>query len=343
MLNDVDFQELLEKYDYNYSIGDVVKGRIVSIEKDCVFVDIKAKANACCPIYEVLLEKNQNLADVFEVNQEYDFMINSAQDENGVFYLSYKKVAICKNIEILKEKFENNETIKGTVINITKGGAIVSVMGIRGFVPLSHLRVENVQAGQEIELKVLSIDTKENNFIFSNKKVYSQALEEVRKDILEKIELNMVIKGSVVRLTDFGAFIDIGGLDGLLPLSQISWGWIDNPADILKCGEKIDVEIIGIDKEKQRVSLSLRNLQENPWPKAQDFIKDKETLKGKVTRIKPFGTFIEIYPNVEGLINNKQIKEYTEKYNKPLNLNDELEVKITRFDAQNQKINLEII
>ena len=94
MLNDVDFQELLEKYDYNYSIGDVVKGRIVSVEKDCVFVDIKAKANACCPIYEVLLEKNQNLADVFEVNQEYDFMINSAQDENGVFYLSYKKVAI---------------------------------------------------------------------------------------------------------------------------------------------------------------------------------------------------------------------------------------------------------
>ena len=173
--------------------------------------------------------------------------------------------------------------------------------------------------------------------------MYSQALEEVRKDILEKIELNMVIKGSVVRLTDFGAFIDIGGLDGLLPLSQISWGWIDNPADILKCGEKIDVEIIGIDKEKQRVSLSLRNLQENPWPKAQDFIKDKETLKGKVTRIKPFGTFIEIYPNVEGLINNKQVKEYTEKYNKPLNLNDELEVKITRFDAQNQKINLEII
>lgn len=343
MLNDVDFQELLEKYDYSYSTGDVVKGQVVSIEKDCVFVDIKSKANALCPISEVLLEKNQTLADVFKIGEEYDFMINSSQDENGIFYLSYKKVAICKNIEILKEKLENNETVIGTIINITKGGAIVSVMGVRGFVPLSHLKVENIQVGQEIELKVLTIDAKDNNFIFSNKKVYSEALEEVKKDILDKIELNMVIKGNVVRLTDFGAFIDIGGLDGLLPLSQISWGWIDNPADILKCGEKIDVEIIGIDKEKQRVSLSLRNLQENPWPKAQEFIKDKDILTGKITRIKPFGAFIEIYPKVEGLVNNKQLKEYSEKYNKTLNLNDEIKVKITRFDAQNQKINLEII
>ena len=176
--------------------------------------------------------------------------------------------------------------------------------------------------------------------------IYEKILSENKawvEETLEKIELNMVVKGSVVRLTDFGAFIDIGGIDGLLPLSQMSWSWIDKPSDILKQGEVVEVEIIGIDREKQRISLSLKSLKENPWLKASETIKEKEITKGKVIALKPFGAFVEVFPSVEGLINKAQIKDYFKKYQKNLELNDEIEVLIKKFDFENQKINLEIV
>ena len=215
-------------------------------------------------------------------------------------------------------------------------------MGIKGFVPSSQLKTNNETIGQEIELKILSIDMSQNNFILSNKKVYNDSMDNIKKEIFDTIELNMVVKGKVVRITDFGAFVDIGGIDGLLPLSQISWNWIDNPQDVLKCDDVLDVEIIGIDKDKQRISLSLKSLEENPWLNASDKIKEKDKIKGKVTRIKPFGAFIEVYPKVEGLLNKSQIQQYCLKYGKELTQDEEIDVTIKKFDPENQKINLEI-
>jgi ribosomal protein S1 len=168
-------------------------------------------------------------------------------------------------------------------------------------------------------------------------------MQSVKQEILDKVELNMVVKGTVTRITDFGAFIDIGGIDALLPLSQISRSWIDTPNDILTCGEKIDVEIIGIDKEKQRISLSLKSLQESPWLKAQEILEIKKKIKGKVTRIKPFGAFIEVYPQVEGLLNKGQVQQFQNKTKQELKENDEIDVIINRFDAEAEKINLEIV
>ena len=141
-----------------------------------------------------------------------------------------------------------------------KGGVLVEVMGVRGFVPSSHLRAKEVEniIGQKIELKILSIDVSQNNFILSNRKVYADSIEDIKKDVFGQLEVGQVVKGEVVRIADFGAFIDIGGVDGLLPLSQISWKWVDHPNDILKVGEKINIEIIGIDFDKQRVSFELK-------------------------------------------------------------------------------------
>ncbi len=342
MVSDTDFEQLLEEHFYSYKTGSLVRGTVIGWEGNNVLVDINTKTSAICPEYEIVLNKGQNPKELFEIGETYDFIINSPENEDGVFYLSHRKVAILKNLEIIKEKFQNDEILEGTVTNITKGGILVNVMGIKGFVPTSHLKVTQIAPKDKIELKVLSIDLDNNNFILSNKKVYSDSMENVKKEILDKIELNMVVKGRVVRITDFGAFVDIGGIDGLLPLSQISWKWIDNPSDILKLDDKIDVEIIGIDKDKQRVSLSLKSLEENPWLKAEEFIQDKKILKGKVTGVKTFGAFIEIYPKVEGLINKAQISQYTSKTKKELKEDDEIDVIIKRFDAQNQKINLEI-
>ena len=153
----------------------------------------------------------------------------------------------------------------------------------------------------------------------------------------------MVVKGKIVRLTDFGAFVDIGGIDALLPLSQISWSWIEKPSDVLVLDDVIEVEIIGIDKDKQRVSLSLKTLQDNPWLDAQKEINVGQEIKGKVIALKPFGAFVEVFPKVEGLLSKAQCAQYLRKYEKEINLNDEIDVVIKKFDADNQKIVLDIV
>ena len=343
MISDNEFLELLKDYEITYAKGDIVKGIVVGYEGNDVLVDIKAKTAAICPNSEVLISKDQNIKDILQKGKEYDFVVIYPQDEDGIYYLSHKKVALKENLNTLIEKYNNNETVTGKITNLTKGGILVNIMGIKGFVTTSQIKVSDYKISDEIELKILSIDIEKNNFILSNKKLYEDEIEAIKKDTLDKIELNMVVKGKVVRITDFGAFIDIGGIDGLLPLSQMSWSWIDNPNDLLKLNDVIEVEIIGIDKVKQRISLSLKTLSENPWLKAQDTIKEDEIIKGKVIAIKPFGAFIEVYPKVEGLINKLQMKEYIKKYQKNIELNDEIEVQVKKFDGENQKITLEIV
>lgn len=343
MLSDNDFSELLERYNYAYKYGKIVQGVVVSVENSGLLVDIKSKACAICPANEILLSSNDSIRDIFKIGETYDFSINSEENEDGVFYLSHKKVALAKNIEILEEKFKNDEIITGTISNIVKGGVIVNVLGVKGFVPSSQLHINGEKVGQELELKILALEMDKGNFILSNKKIYQDNMQNIKQEILDKVELNMVVKGTVTRITDFGAFVDIGGIDALLPLSRISWSWIDSPADVLTCGEKIDVEIIGIDREKQRISLSLKTLEESPWLKAQEVLEIKKKMKGKVTRIKPFGAFVEVYPQVEGLLNKGQVQQYQNKTKRELQENDEIDIIINRFDPEAEKINLEAV
>ncbi|MBQ4646752.1 MAG: S1 RNA-binding domain-containing protein [Candidatus Gastranaerophilales bacterium] len=343
MISDKEFSELLENYNISFSKGDCVQGTVVGYEGNNILVDINTKTSAICPKSEVLISKDEDIKNILVENEKYDFIIIYPQDEDGIYYLSHKKVAFKKNISLLEEKFKNDETITGKIANIVKGGILVNIMGVRGFVPSSQLKIADYKTGDEIELKIISFDLEKNNFILSNKKVYENEIEAIKKETLDKVELNMVVRGKVVRLTDFGAFIDIGGIDGLLPLSQMSWSWIENPNEILKLNDTIEVEIIGIDKEKQRISLSLKTLIENPWLKAQETIQEKQIIEGKVIAIKPFGAFVEVFPKVEGLINKTQIKEYFKKYQKSVELNDKINVLIKKFDADNQKITLEIV
>lgn len=341
MLNDEEYLKLIEQYHYSFKQGESVEGEIAGYEAGGLLVDIKSKTLAFCPEYEVLSTQS-DIKEMFKIGEKYEFIINSPENEDGVFYLSHRKVALLNNFKILEEKFNNNETVEGTVISLTKGGIMANIMGIRGFCPTSQLKSDDIKVKDILEFKILSIDIQSNNLILSNRKVYNETVENVKKDILDKIEVNIVVKGTVVRLTDFGAFVDIGGMDGLLPLSQISWSWIDSPSDVLKLDDKIDVEIIGIDKEKQRISLSIKSLEENPWLKAQQELEINSKIKGKITRIRPFGVFVEIYPKVEGLLNKAQSKEYSTKYKTELKENDEIELILKDFDIENKKIIFDI-
>lgn len=341
--SDLDFEALLDKYDYKFKKGDLVKGTVCGFDGQGVMVDIGAKTYAVVPTFEAV-DKGENVEDKFKKGQEGEFLIIREEDEDGKFLLSKKKVDYAYAWKELENAKAADETILGTVVNVVKGGVLVDVSGVRGFIPSSQLRAKesDIEVGSKLELKILTLDVQQNNFILSNKKVYDDTVEEARKNIFSQIEPGQVVKGEVVRITDFGAFIDLGGLDGLLPLSQLSWRWIDHPTDILNVGDKIDVEVISVDHDKQRVSLSLKNLEPDPWIEAADKIKEGDKVEGTVTRLKHFGAFIEVFPGVEALLPHNEVVEYQNDGNEIIKVGDKISTYILKFNPADKRISLSV-
>jgi ribosomal protein S1 len=338
-----DFEALLEKYDYNFQKGDLVKGVICGFDSQGVMVDIGAKTYAVIPTYEAV-EKGENVEEKFAKGDEGEFLIIREEDEDGKLLLSKKRVDFAYAWKELEKAKAADETILGTVVSVVKGGVLVDVSGVRGFIPSSQLRAResDVEVGSKLELKILTLDVQQNNFILSNKKVYEDSAEEARKTIFSQIEPGQVVKGEVVRITDFGAFVDLGGIDGLLPLSQLSWRWIDHPTDILKVGDKFDVEVIAVDHEKQRVSLSLKNLEPDPWIEAADKIKEGDKVEGTVTRLKHFGAFIEVFPGVEALLPHNEVVDYQNETKSIIKVGDKISTYILKFNPSDKRIALSV-
>ncbi len=341
--NDLDFEELLKKYDYNFQKGDLVKGIVCGFDGQGVMVDIGAKTIAVVPTREAV-DKNENLEDKFEKGKEYEFLIIREEDEDGKFLLSKKKVDFAYAWKELEKAKSADEVILGNIVGIVKGGVLVEISGVRGFVPSSQLRCKEteLEVGGQIELKILTLDSQQNNFILSNKKVYEDSAVEARKNVFSQIEPGQVVKGDVVRITDFGAFIDLGGIDGLLPLSQLSWRWIDHPTDILNVGDKIDVEVIAVDHDKQRVSLSLKNLEPDPWLEAEKQIKEGDKVEGTITRIKHFGAFVEVFPGVEALLPHSELAELQNETQNILQVGDKIMTYILKFNPTDKRIALTV-
>lgn len=342
--SDSEFELLLNKYDYNFKKGDLVKGVVWSYDSEGVIIDIGSKTSAIVPLKETQLDSNEPIEKVLQKGQEYEFLIIKEEDEDGRFVLSRKKVDLAYSWKELEKIKEADEVILGTVVSCVKGGILVEIQGIRGFVPSSHLRCKEseIKVGDKIELKILTLDSQQNNFILSNKKVFTESAEDAKKTIFSQIEVGQILKGDVVRIADFGAFIDIGGVDGLLPLSQISWRWVDHPADILKVGDKIDVEVIGVDHDKHRVSLSLKSLENDPWIDAEKEIKEGDVREGIITRIKHFGAFVEVFPGVEALLPHGELLEYQNVNGCILKVGDKINTKILKFNPADKRIALSV-
>lgn len=342
--SDTEFESLLNKYDYKFKKGDLVKGIVWSYDSEGVIVDIGSKTSAVVPAREARLDASEPVENVLEKGKEYEFLIIKEEDEDGRFVLSRKKVDLAYTWKELEKIKEADETIVGNVAACVKGGILVEILGVRGFVPSSHLRSKesDINVGDKIELKILTLDSQQNNFILSNKKVFTENAEDAKKTVFSQIEVGQVLKGDVVRIADFGAFIDIGGVDGLLPLSQISWRWVDHPADILKVGDKIDVEVIGVDHEKHRVSLSLKNLEADPWLEAEKQISEGDQREGSITRIKHFGAFVEVFPGVEALLPHNELLDYQNSNNCILKVGDKINTTILKFNPTDKRIALSV-
>lgn len=340
-ISDADFEELLLKYEHSFKTGDLVKGTVYGFDSEGAIIDIGGKSNAVVPTKEVSND-NKKPEEALEKGAEYEFLIISEPDENGKILLSRKKVDLFYAWQELKKLKEANEIIKGEVVQVVRGGILVDIIGVRGFVPSSQLqnRGGEYAVGDKIEVKIISLDEEHNNFVLSNKKVYSDSIETAKDEIFSQIEVGQVIKGRVVRVTDFGAFIDIGGFDCLLPLSQISWKWVEHPTDLLKIGEEIEVGVFDVDAAKQRITLSLKSITPDPWEAAAKEIKEGEFREGLITRIKPFGAFVEIYDGVEALLPHAELVEYQNEKNLILNVDDRINVCILKFNPQDKRISL---
>ena len=338
------FEELLDKYDYKFSKGDLVKGVVVSVDNAGVLVDIGAKAVAYVHPKEVFCEEGKNWKEVLVPGEEYEFLIVKEEDEDGQLALSHRRVAQAYSWKKIEEMYNNNESVVAEIKANVKGGLLTEVCGLKAFIPSSHLRVKDMGdcIGEKIEVKILSIDSATSNIILSQRKLLNDTQTDKRKNTFESVEVGSVLEGEVVRLADFGAFVDIGGIDGLLPLSQMSWRWVDHPSDIISVGDVIKVEVIGIDHDKQRVSLSLKNLQDDPWEQAKDQIKEGSKVTGKITRIKAFGAFVEILQGVEALLPYKELLEYQQEHDVALDTGSEIETYVVKFNPDDRRISLSV-
>ncbi len=341
-----DFVKLLEEsFNQKFKAADLVEGTIVKIEKSGILIDVGGKTEAMLPLRELANLPFERPEDIVSVGDKKKFYILREENEEGQLTVSLKRVHHAQNWEKLEEIRKNEETIKVRVISLVKGGVIAEVFDLKGFVPSSQLRTgipHESLIDQQLSVRVIEADPKRSKLILSEKLCLAEERKRIAEEVISKLEEDQVIEGEVVRLADFGVFIDIMGIDGLLPISEISWQRIKHPSDILSLGQKVKVKILNIDRELNRISLSLKRMEENPWVKIEGKFTEGQVIKGIVNKITNFGAFINIFPGVEALLPVAEMGEGNVNPYEELNLNEEIEIIIKRFTPQERRICLSI-
>ena len=340
-----EFERLLdESFATKLNVADVVKGVIVKKENDGYLVYVGAKSEGFLPNREI--PSSQNAENPLSIGDQKEFYVlrEDENDESGVL-LSLKKVACAQAWQSLQNAKISGETVVAKVVSLVKGGVIVEVQDLRGFIPASQLRTGMPFDGlinQEIEVKVLEADAKRNKLILSQRQALAEQREQLVDDVISNLEIDQIVEGEVVRIADFGAFIDINGVDGLLPISEISWQRIKHPSDILTLGQKIEVKILKIDEQLKRISLSLKRIGDNPWEEIEDKFKEGEVITGTVNKVTSFGAFINIFPGVEALLPVAEMEDANANPFDIYKAGDEIKVLIKKFTPQEHRIALSV-
>ena len=312
-----EFERLLEEsFAKSCSVADVVEGTVIKKEQDGYLVSVKgAKTEAFLPNKELPSAENESIA-VGDVKEFY--VLKEENDEDGML-LSLKRLAFAQAWAQLNDAKIQGDTILAKVVSIVKGGVLVDVADLKGFIPSSQLRTGTPFDGlidQKVEVKVLEADPKKNKLILSQRLAVAEQRDQVVDNILADLKEDTIVKGEVVRIADFGAFVDINGIDGLLPISEISWQRIKHPSDVISLGETIEVKIIKIDYELKRISLSLKRMGEDPWQQIEGQFEEGQIITGTVNKVTGFGAFINIFPGVEALL---PVSEMAEENVNPFN------------------------
>ncbi|MGB1627277.1 MAG: 30S ribosomal protein S1 [Miltoncostaeaceae bacterium] len=327
--------------------GDVVTGRVVRIDKDEVLVDIGYKSEGVIPLNELSIRKSVNVDDEVQLGEMIDALVMQKEDQDGRLILSKKRARFEKAWKRIEAASTAGETVEGTVIEVVKGGLILD-LGVRGFLPASLVDIRRVQdldefMGQKLECKVIELNRSRNNVVLSRRAVLEHERREVRQRILDELEPGKVVEGTISNIVDFGAFVDLDGIDGLIHISELSWSHVNHPSEVLNVGEKVNVKVLDIDRDRQRISLGLKQTQADPWQSVIDTYQINDIVPGKVTKVVTFGAFVEIHAGVEGLVHISELADHhVENPREVVNQGDELEVRIIEIDADRRRLSLSL-
>lgn len=345
---DMDFAELFEQSMVTLNTGDIVKGTVIGVSNTEVYVDLGFKSDGVITLDELTNDPSLSPKDIVKVGDEIEVFVIRVNDGEGNVLLSKKKLDLIKGWEHIEAAFENQKNIKGKVIQVTHGGVIVLAEGIKIFVPASQasdrfLTDLNVLLYSDVSLKIIDINQRKKRVVGSIRKAIEEEKELKAEALWKNIEIGKRYSGVVKKITDFGAFVDIGGVDGLIHISELSWSKIKHPSEVLKEGDIAEVYVIDFDKEKNKISLGFKKAEDNPWEIAKNRFHVGDVVKCKVVRLVPFGAFVELLPGLDGLIHISQIAN--KRIGKPedvLSIGQEVEAKIIEMDLENNKISLSI-
>ncbi|WP_270503899.1 30S ribosomal protein S1 [Ligilactobacillus salivarius] len=332
-------------------VGDVVKGEVLTIdESNQVIVGIEnTGVEGVVPVRELSVNADK-VADTYKAGDMLDLVVIArigSDKEGGSYLLSQRRLEARRVWNEIEDKFKAGETIKAPVTQVVKGGLVVDA-GVRGFVPASMVSdhfVEDLNQfkGQELELKIVEIEPSDNRLILSRKELVQAEREAKRQAVMEKLVAGDVVEGKVARLTNFGAFIDLGGVDGLVHVSEISYERVNKPADALKVGQGVKVKVLSVDAEKGRISLSIKQTLPEPWEQVPEQVAEGDVLEGTVKRLTSFGAFVEVLPGVEGLVHISQIShKHIATPNEVLTSGEKVQVKVLGVDAADHRLALSI-
>src|SRR3989440_643652 len=335
-------QDLLAKSFRDFREGSIVKGRVLEIRPREVLVDIGYKSEGIIPSAEF-----DNI-DTLEVGDEVDVLLERLENDEGMVVLSKEKAAYRQNWNKIAAVFQGDGLIKGKVKSVVKGGLMVNI-GVEAFLPASQIDIvppKDLQqfVGNTYDFKIVKINDDRRNVVLSRRELIEQERSEKRQKFMDSVNVGDRVTGTVKNLTDFGAFIDLDGMDGLLHITDMTWGRLGHPSELLKVGQELDVQVLDINKEKERVSLGLKQTQKNPWDKIEERYPIGTKVKGKIRNLTAYGAFIELEEGIDGMIHVSDMS-WTRKINHPsevMKKGDDLEAVVIDIDKQNQRISLGI-
>ena len=342
-----DFLAAIEGTIKNFNDGDLVEGIIVQVDRDEVLVDIGYKTEGVIPSRELSIRHDVDPSELVKVGEKIEALVLTKEDKEGRLILSKKRAQYERAWGTIEGMKERDEVVKGMVIEVVKGGLIVDI-GLRGFLPASLVEMRRVRdltpyIGKEIEARIIELDKNRNNVVLSRRAFLEQSQSESRTTFLNQLQKGQVRTGVISSIVNFGAFVDLGGVDGLVHVSELSWKHIDHPNEVVEVGMPVTVEVLEVDFERERVSLSLKATQEDPW---QAFARAHTiglVTSGKVTKLVPFGAFVRVSEGIEGLIHISELAErHVEIPEQVVRVDDEIMVKIIDIDLERRRVSLSL-
>ena len=344
-ISDDEFSAMIDSTISPFDEGDLVTGTIVKIDHDEVLLDIGFKSEGVIPVRELSIRKDVDPSEIVELNEQVEALVLQKEDKDGRLILSKKRAEYERAWISVEEKFNAGENVEGEVIEVVKGGLILDI-GLRGFLPASLVdlrRVKDLDAymGTIVEARVIEMDRNRNNVVLSRRVVLEEGRKAERAEVLQKLAKGMRLKGVVSSIVDFGAFVDLGGIDGLVHISELSWSHVNHPSEVVKVGQEVEVEVLDVDMNRERISLGLKQTTEDPWRTLVKNYPVGAIIEGKVTKLVPFGAFVELGDSIEGLVHiSEMASKHVEVPSQGCSVGDTVQVKVMDVDLDRRRISL---